>query len=124
MSDEHGRKEYFDNTVGIGFGAIVTIRSHKLPVVRGFLMYLTAVIQTIVLDHNPIAMQIPIGSEAAFVGVVYFGDPVTWRLAAGSLLILGSVVAVQVASWRGSGRPTGPLAGEPSPDAAISAAPG
>ena len=53
MTDEHGRKEYFDNTLGIGFDAVVTIRSHKLPLLRGFLMYLTAVIQTIILNHNP-----------------------------------------------------------------------
>jgi YegS/Rv2252/BmrU family lipid kinase len=56
MTDEHGRKEYFDNTLGIGFDAVVTIRSHHLPVVRGFLMYLTAVIQTIVLNHDPSLM--------------------------------------------------------------------
>jgi YegS/Rv2252/BmrU family lipid kinase len=53
MTDEHGRREYFDNTLGIGFDAVVTIRSHKLPIVKGFLMYLTAVIQTILLNHNP-----------------------------------------------------------------------
>jgi YegS/Rv2252/BmrU family lipid kinase len=58
MTDVHGRQEYFDNTTGIGFDAVVTIRSHRLPVVRGFLMYLTAVIQTILLNHNAIAMQI------------------------------------------------------------------
>ncbi len=29
MTDEHGRREYFDNTLGIGFDAVVTIRSHK-----------------------------------------------------------------------------------------------
>ena len=58
MTDEHGKKEYFDNTLGIGFDAVVTIRSHQLPVVRGFLMYLTAVIQTIALNHNAITMQI------------------------------------------------------------------
>jgi len=58
MTDEHGRKEYFDNTLGIGFDAVVTIRSHKLPIVKGFLMYLTAVIQTIVLNHNPMKMKI------------------------------------------------------------------
>src|SRR5512135_255429 len=57
MTDEHGRREYFDNTLGIGFDAVVTIRSHKLPVVRGFLMYLTAVIQTIILNHDPALMQ-------------------------------------------------------------------
>ena len=58
MTDEHGRKEYFDNTLGIGFDAVVTIRSHRLPIVRGFLMYLTAVIQTIILNHDPSLMQI------------------------------------------------------------------
>jgi len=63
MTDEHGRKEYFDNTLGIGFDAIVTIRSHKLPVLRGFLMYLTAVIQTILLDHNPAHVQIETDQE-------------------------------------------------------------
>ncbi|RJP49419.1 MAG: diacylglycerol kinase family lipid kinase [Anaerolineaceae bacterium] len=58
MTDEHGRKEYFDNTLGIGFDAVVTIRSHKLPIVKGFLMYLTAVIQTILLNHDPAKLQI------------------------------------------------------------------
>jgi YegS/Rv2252/BmrU family lipid kinase len=58
MTDENGRVEYFDNTVGIGFDAVVTIRSHKLPIVRGFLMYLTAVIQTILLNHDPALMKI------------------------------------------------------------------
>jgi len=58
MTDDHGKKEYFDNTVGIGFDTVVTIRSHKLPFLRGFLMYLTAVVQTILLNHNAITMQI------------------------------------------------------------------
>jgi YegS/Rv2252/BmrU family lipid kinase len=71
MIDEHGRKEYFNNTLGIGFGAVVTIRSHKLPVLRGFLMYLTAVIQTIILDHNPIAMQIETDDEKWQQSVIY-----------------------------------------------------
>jgi diacylglycerol kinase (ATP) len=57
MTDEHGRKEYFDNTLGIGFDAVVTIRSHKLPVLRGFLMYLTAVLQTIILNHDAALMK-------------------------------------------------------------------
>jgi diacylglycerol kinase (ATP) len=58
MTDENGRREYFDNTLGIGFDAVVTIRSHQLPLLRGFPMYLTAVIQTIVLNHDPAKMQI------------------------------------------------------------------
>lgn len=44
--------EYFDNTLGIGFDTIVTIRSHQLPLLRGFLMYLAAVLQTIALNHQ------------------------------------------------------------------------
>ncbi|MGE5462689.1 MAG: diacylglycerol/lipid kinase family protein [Syntrophothermus sp.] len=58
MTDDHDRTEFFDNTLGIGFGAMVTIRSHKLAIVRGFLMYFVAVVQAIVLDHIPIHMQI------------------------------------------------------------------
>ena len=63
MTDEHGRKEYFDNTLGIGFDAVVTIRSHRLPILRGFVMYLTAVIQTIVLNHDPALMEMEIDGK-------------------------------------------------------------
>ena len=63
FSDETGRQEYFDNTLGIGFDAVVTIRSHKLPVVRGFLMYLTAVIQTIITNFNPMQLHVETDSE-------------------------------------------------------------
>jgi YegS/Rv2252/BmrU family lipid kinase len=71
MTDEKGRTEYFDNTLGIGFGAIVTIRSHQLPLLRGFLMYLAAVVQTIVIDHNPIRMQIETDNEKWEQKVIY-----------------------------------------------------
>lgn len=64
MTDENGRQEYFDNSVGVGFDAVVTIRSHKLPLLRGFLMYLTAVIQTIILNHKPSNMKINADGEA------------------------------------------------------------
>lgn len=63
LTDDHGRQEYFDNTLGIGFDTVVTIRSHRLPVLRGFLMYLTAVIQTIILNHDPVTMQIDSDGE-------------------------------------------------------------
>ena len=64
MTDEqNGRKEYFDNTLGIGFDSIVTIHSHKLPIVKGFLMYLTAVIQTIIMNHNPMQVKIETDTE-------------------------------------------------------------
>ncbi len=58
LEDEHGRREYIDNTVGIGFNATVTIRAHKLPLfIRGFLVYLVAVVQTIILNHEAPLIQ-------------------------------------------------------------------
>ena len=71
MTDEQGRKEYFDNTLGIGFGAMVTINSHKLPLLRGFLMYLVSVLQTIIIDHNLIKMQIEVDGKKFEDNVVY-----------------------------------------------------
>jgi YegS/Rv2252/BmrU family lipid kinase len=58
MHDENGRQEYIDNTLGIGFDAIVTIRSHRLPILRGFMMYFAAVIQTILFNAKPMHMNI------------------------------------------------------------------
>jgi diacylglycerol kinase family enzyme len=63
ITDENGRREYFDNTVGIGFDTVVTIRSHKLPVLRGFAMYLTAVVQTILFNHDPMLMKVEVDGE-------------------------------------------------------------
>ena len=71
MTDGDSRRVYFDNTLGIGFGATVTIRSHRLPLLRGFLMYLTAVLQTIIIDHNPIKMQIETDTEKWEQKVIY-----------------------------------------------------
>ncbi len=63
IRDDSGREEYFDNTLGIGFDGVVTIRSHRLPVVRGFLMYLTAVIQTIILNFDPAHLRVETDGE-------------------------------------------------------------
>jgi YegS/Rv2252/BmrU family lipid kinase len=71
MTDQHGRREYFDNTLGIGFGATVTIRSHRIPLLRGFLMYLTAVLQTILIDHNPIKMQMEVDGKTWEEYIIY-----------------------------------------------------
>jgi YegS/Rv2252/BmrU family lipid kinase len=51
LQDDRGRSEYWDNTLGIGFDATVTIRSRKFTYLRGFLVYLISVLQTILLNH-------------------------------------------------------------------------
>ena len=64
LRDAEGRVEYVDNTFGIGFDAVTTIRSHKLPFLRGFLMYLVAVIQTIILNFDPAFLKVETDLES------------------------------------------------------------
>lgn len=63
LTDGDGRVEYVDNSIGIGFDAVTTIRSHKLPLLRGFLMYLVAVIQTIILNFDPVNLVVETDEE-------------------------------------------------------------
>ncbi|MFL7814392.1 MAG: diacylglycerol/lipid kinase family protein [Anaerolineales bacterium] len=63
VKDEWGRTAYIDNTLGVGFDAIVTIYSHELPVVKGFMMYLAAVLKTIFLNHKPIKMRVAVDGQ-------------------------------------------------------------
>jgi diacylglycerol kinase (ATP) len=58
-----GRREYFDNALGIGFDTTVTIRSRKLTWLRGFLIYLVAVLQTIILNHEAPRLQVVTDQE-------------------------------------------------------------
>jgi len=58
VTDGTGRAEYWDNTLGIGFDATVTIYSYQITRLQGFAMYLWAVIQTIVRNHDAPRMTI------------------------------------------------------------------
>jgi diacylglycerol kinase (ATP) len=64
VCDGNGRSEYCDNTLGIGFDATVTIRSRRVPLVRGFLVYFVAVLQTILLNHEPARLQVRTDRES------------------------------------------------------------
>jgi YegS/Rv2252/BmrU family lipid kinase len=57
------RREYWDNTLGIGFDAVATMHSRTVPVLRGFFVYLIAVVKTILLNHNPARLQIEADEE-------------------------------------------------------------
>lgn len=52
ITDNLGRSEYWANAVGIGFDTIVTINSRKVPVLKGFGIYLAAVLKTILMDYE------------------------------------------------------------------------
>jgi YegS/Rv2252/BmrU family lipid kinase len=63
LQDERGRKEYWNNTLGIGFDTTVTLRSRRIPVLSGFPVYFIAVVQTILLDHIPMQVKIMVDNE-------------------------------------------------------------
>jgi diacylglycerol kinase (ATP) len=63
VRDENGRTEYFNNTLGIGFDGVVTIRSRKITRIHGFMMYLIAVVQTIILNFKPMNLHVETESE-------------------------------------------------------------
>lgn len=58
-----GSPAYFNNTFGMGFDATVTIRTLQLKHVRGFLMYLVAVLQTIAFNHEAPRMSITVDEK-------------------------------------------------------------
>lgn len=62
--DNAGRTEFIDNTLGIGFDAAVTIYSYRITRLKGFSMYLWAVIQTIMRNHVAPRMQIITDEES------------------------------------------------------------
>ena len=63
VRDGSGRIEYWDNTLGIGFDASVTIHSYQITRLQGFTMYLWAVIQTIIRNHDAPRMVIQTDEE-------------------------------------------------------------
>ncbi|HET7010865.1 MAG TPA: diacylglycerol kinase family protein [Anaerolineales bacterium] len=64
ITDGSGRAEFWDNTLGIGFDATVTIYSYQITRLQGFSMYLWAVIQTILRNHDAPSMSIETDQEA------------------------------------------------------------
>ena len=64
MVDEAGTVDYWVNALGVGFDTTVTIRSHRLKVIKGFMIYLVAVLQTIILNHDAPRMKVTTDLES------------------------------------------------------------
>jgi diacylglycerol kinase (ATP) len=62
IRDGGGRKEYWNNTISIGFGGAVSIESRKLKNLRGFMVYLVAVLKTILFKPQALHAEYRIGS--------------------------------------------------------------
>ena len=52
IRDGTGRSEYWSNSCGMGFDAAINIRSRKIKRLNGFVMYLTATLQSIALNFE------------------------------------------------------------------------
>jgi diacylglycerol kinase (ATP) len=52
ITDNTGRTEYWDNTINVGFGASVAIYSYQITRLRGYPMYIWAVLQTVFRNHD------------------------------------------------------------------------
>ncbi len=63
VTDGSGRTEYFANVLGIGFDATVTLYSYQITRLQGFSMYLWAVIQTIIRNHDAPLMKVVTDAE-------------------------------------------------------------
>ena len=66
VEDETGRREFWNNTINIGFGGAVTIYSHQMSFIRGFLMYLIAVIQTIIMKYIVYDVVVEVDGQEAW----------------------------------------------------------
>jgi diacylglycerol kinase (ATP) len=64
LEDGRGRREYWSNAIGVGFDATVVIRSRQVPLVRGFLIYMVAVLQTIILNHDAPRLKVTTDQES------------------------------------------------------------
>ncbi|HTX90249.1 MAG TPA: diacylglycerol kinase family protein [Anaerolineales bacterium] len=64
VTDQNGRVEYFNNTLGIGFDAVVTIRTRKITAIHGFMMYFVATVQTVILNFTPMDLHVETDRES------------------------------------------------------------
>jgi len=64
VRDEQDRLEYFNNTIGIGFDAVVTIHTRRITAIHGFLMYFLATVQTIFRNFTPMDLRVETDTES------------------------------------------------------------
>jgi YegS/Rv2252/BmrU family lipid kinase len=64
VTDENGRLEYFNNTIGIGFDAIVNIYTRRITRIHGFMMYFMALIQTIFRSFEAVDLHVETDQES------------------------------------------------------------
>lgn len=65
IEDDNGRSLVADNNIGIGFDATVVIETQRFKRIYGFLLYLTAVLRTILFHHIAYPLQCQFDTQNA-----------------------------------------------------------
>ena len=63
VRDENDRLEYFNNTIGMGFDAVVNMHTRKITAIHGFMMYFFALMRTIFRNFDPIDLHVETDQE-------------------------------------------------------------
>ena len=63
LQDNRGIVEYWGNAVGVGFDATVTIHSRQFTNFKGFMIYLLAVLKTIILNHDAPVLNVTMDAD-------------------------------------------------------------
>ncbi len=64
VQDESGRKEYWMNTLGMGFDSAVNFHSREVPIFQGFMIYFLAVFRTMIENYRPFKISYTIDGQA------------------------------------------------------------
>lgn len=87
IEDDKGRSKLFDNNFGLGLDAVVVIETQKIKRVRGFLMYLVAVLRTIALYYDRPRVTLQFDDEEVTQQILFVTVGIGPRGGGGFLLV-------------------------------------
>ncbi len=86
IEDENGRFCVVDNNVGIGFDAMVVVRTEAIQCIHGFLKYFTAVLQCIAFYYDTPHLEMHFDGERVAQKTLFLAFGVGFRGGGGFLL--------------------------------------
>lgn len=86
IEDENGRSCVVDNNVGIGFDAMVVVRTEAMQRIQGFLKYLTAVLQCIAFYYDTPYLEMRFDDEQVAQETLFLAFGIGFRGGGGFLL--------------------------------------
>ncbi|MCA9932856.1 MAG: diacylglycerol kinase family lipid kinase [Ardenticatenaceae bacterium] len=87
IEDDRGHSRVFDNNFGLGFDAVVVIETQKITRIHGFLMYLLAVLRTLVFYYDRPQVHVTFDDERVSQNILFLAMGVGPRGGGGFLLV-------------------------------------